>query len=160
MSLMPSMAPNPKRRYGVTGDLMAYQPYKPLWLHRLLLSLRTVFYTFSAIAGFGALFLTPITLSSEISFYVTKAWGGGVLLFALVAMIGVVLEQYRFEFAALPWIIAGLAIYAATTWAAIPEVSTRLTQAGALSALVIITMIRAIDLLIVHRKLTAQHELA
>lgn len=147
-------------RFGVTGDLMAYHPYKPLWLHRLLISLRLVFYAFAAVSGFGALFLTPTSLSSTITSYITKAWGGTVLLFALIAIVGVVLEQYRLEFVALPFIVAGVVIYAFTIWFNVPETPSRLAQAGALSALAIVTLIRNIDLLIVHRKLTLQHEMA
>src|SRR5690625_248496 len=146
--------------FGATGNAMPYNPRKPGWLHYLLVTLRAVYYTMAGLAGFGAFFFTPVSFEGTVSYNVTMAGGIIVVVVSLFGLIGVVTEECRIELGALPFVMGGLACYALTLWYLLGETVSRLAQAGAITALTIITFIRLVDLLIVHRKLNQQNRMA
>lgn len=121
----------------------------PPWAHRTLYAVRTGAYTSGFVAGLGALVFTPTSISDALSVGVTDTWGVMAMAGAVLALYGSMRERYRWEAAGLPLLGAGMLVYAYTVWSLIPDVPTRLAQAGTISMALLLLLIRMIDLLLV-----------
>lgn len=132
--------------------------HHPRWARRLLKTLRVGLYALTLAAGVCAVVLTPTTVAGALSVRLTVTWGIVVGLASISALTGTLTGRYRFEFAALPWMISGLAIYAATVTELLIATPTRGAQAASMWALVIALAIRMVDLLIIARRDRAVHD--
>lgn len=80
------------------------------------------------------------------------------MLGSVTAIYGVVRKLFRFEFIALPFIITGMSIYGVTILSLLVETPSRLAQASAVTALLVITIIRYVELWVVTLKLSRLHD--
>lgn len=133
-------------------------PTKPRWVVKTVYSLRTAFYSLTLLAGIAAIWLTPNTIADRLSSILTVSWGWMLIVASIVAIFGVAKKLFRFEFAALPFIITGIMIYTVTVIDLAVETPTRLAQAASLSALFVIVCIRFTELLLVTIRLRMMHD--
>ena len=95
--------------------------------------IRALMYAFMSASGTWVLVTPPVTIEGIIGTASTIAWGA-LLVFSAVAAVSSWLGRWRVEYAVLPLLIAGLAIYALAVWTDVPSTITRGPQACILTA--------------------------
>lgn len=108
---------------------------------RLTLSLA---WLLAAGGGLSALTVSPLSLIVELGPVVTHLWAVGLMIASAIALLGVAMNKYRFEWVA-AWLAAvGLFPYVTTIWWLVSIGQTgHLTQAFMLSSLLVFMVLRA-----------------
>lgn len=94
------------------------------------------FYGLITIAGLLVLTMPPRTIDGPLGELITLAWGVFMTV-AIVPTITSIKGRYKWEYAALPLVIGGILIYAATIWYLVLDTPTRAVQATLITALAI-----------------------
>lgn len=94
---------------------------------------RALAYAFMAASGTWVLITPPVTIQGTIGAAFTVAWGV-LLALGAVAAVAAWRMKWRVEYAVLPLLIAGVAIYALAVWTGVPTTVTRGPQASVLTA--------------------------
>lgn len=130
----------------------------PRWARILLYWLRAALYGALLVAGVGAVWLTPQTISARLPGALTDIWGAFAVVGALVCLVGAMRRRYRWEMTGLPLVAGAVLIYALTIWDIVPDTLTRLAQAASVTALLLALVIRYVDLELVRRRLLREHQ--
>lgn len=134
------------------------QPGRYPLVLRLLMACMYVWALYSGVAG---LVWTPTTIEGFAGSVLTVVWAGLTILASVWALAGVVMNRYRWEWAAVWWVTAGVSVYVTTVWLLVfvAGTPTRQSQAAALTALVAMLLYRATELSAHAAKLRAQQQL-
>lgn len=120
----------------------------PRWGQKTLRGLRTLAYASLAASAWGALFYTPVGPSEVASRHAFYVWGALCLVSSLICMFASFKHRWRLE-GLFVWIVGGsLSIYVSTVWSLFVQGPTRLTQAGAVTAVLVFLVIRGVELAI------------
>lgn len=79
-------------------------------------TMRTAGYTAVAAGGFGTLFFTPDSIESVLGAPVATLWSVLLIVGGLAAAVGSLCERWDLEYPALPFALAGMAIYLIALW--------------------------------------------
>lgn len=91
---------------------------------------------FTAVAGVGGIFLTPMTVQAELGPIFPTVSAMLILAASLAAVFGVVYNKYQIEWVAAWFALAGQVSYVITVWTFVFTGSeTRLQQAASLTSL-------------------------
>lgn len=118
----------------------------PLWAQRTLRVLRIVLYSLTALAGLAAVVWSPVSITTAASLALTRGLGALGLAASLVCLLSQVLHRWIWEWVAVWWIGAAIALYAATVWSLAVGNSGRVLQAALVTAASVMLMIRGVDL--------------
>ena len=129
----------------------------PRWARTALRTLLSVAYLSAGYAALAAVVWTPQTIEGALGAVLTYGWATVGLVGAAVALLGVALDRYRVEWAAVWWVAAGLSVYTLTVWALVAQTPTRQTQAAALTTLCVLLVYRAVELTAHAAKLRHRH---
>lgn len=111
------------------------------------------------VAGAFGLMFQPYTISHVLGAPLTLWWSSLVFVGAAIALTGIIINNYRLEWLALWPVIGGSIIYASTVWfLTLTEEPGRSTQAGFISGLTFLLVVRAFELAAHAAKLRAEHE--
>lgn len=79
-------------------------------------TMRTAGYTAVTAGGFGTLLFTPQTIEAVLGPWVTTLWSVLLIGGGLVAAVGSMCQRWDLEYPALPFAMAGMAIYLVALW--------------------------------------------
>ena len=96
----------------------------------------TGFYSIITVAGVIVLTMPPRTIEGPLGEWLTLAWGT-FLCVAAIPAVATMTGKYRWEYATLPLVIAGVLIYASMIWHLTAHTPTRLAQALLITALAV-----------------------
>lgn len=138
------------------GAVMPYTRH-PTWARWTLYGLRSALYVFALTMGFGAVWLTPTTISERMPPLITDLWGAIAVIGGVLCVYGAFAQRYRWELNGLPLLVGATVIYALTIWDIYTDQSTRLAQASAITALFLAFAIRWVDLIVIRLRLVREH---
>lgn len=118
-----------------------------------LRALRIGLYALTALAGLAAICWPPATITSELGIAVTRTYGSVCLVASLVCLVSQVTHRWMWEWVAVWWIGAAVAVYASTIWGLTIDNPGRIQQAAVVTALCLTLLIRGVDLAVfAHRQ--------
>lgn len=119
----------------------------PRWARITESIVRTLTYFMVFVGGFGAVFLTPSTVSGVVGTTLLHTSGWALMLAAIPGIVGSAMRKYQLEWVAI-WVIAGGSLtYVATVWSLVnSETLTRLTQSSFVTIAFLSMVLRAIKL--------------
>lgn len=87
-----------------------------VWLQIGERGLRTAGYWALAAAGVAALVTTPVTIQAALGNHMVIVWGCFLILGGTTAAVASTLERFLIEYAAIPFVLTGVALYLAALW--------------------------------------------
>lgn len=124
----------------------------PAWAKVAESVLRTMLYFMVLVCGFGAVFVTPLTVSGVVGPILLQISGWLMIAASVPGMIGAAMRKYQAEWPAIWVALGGSTTYVATVWTLVTSEPTRLTQSAYVSIAFLAMAIRAVNLSVTAQK--------
>ena len=132
---------------------------QPKWASVSVQTIRVLIYVGVVVAGVTTLLIVPELLPMyQISYWLTSVWGVLISAFALCAAYGVSSRKYRFELAALPFILTGLITFNVfSVYISVFYTPTLVTYIAFVATLSLYILMRTVELLAKASRLRREH---